>query len=347
MATQHARPTALLVEDDDVIRECVAGWLADEGWTVAAHPTAEAGLSAAKSLRPELAVIDVNLAGAHDGVWLASQLQAAVPSTRVFFATGIDDLPGAATLRENISGYLVKPYSRRDLRHGLATLPFAPSAVKPAAVWPPAALADITGRRYALLAKIREVLSYSFRANERMAAALLPGEDAARLGGFSRHTAAVAKSLALDAALVPELERAVCFSEIGRRVYPQPGDVAGLSTREAFELIELGYPEESRWAMSALGMPVAGELVARLSATYRADAHQTATPSSMEMAVRILKGMLVWREAIDGSALRGYEPRPAAMDAMMRLRDPHAGVDPRVADAIEATSFRTDGAAVS
>lgn len=346
MAPQQERPTALLVEDDDVIRECVAGWLADEGWAVEAHPTAEAGLAAAKTLRPQLAVVDVKLAGTYDGVWLAAQLQAAVPSTRVFFATGIDDLPGAATLRANISGYLVKPYSRRDLRHGLATLSFAPSAVKPAAAWPPAALDDIKGRRYALLAKIREVLAHSFRANERMAAALLPGEDPARLGALSRQAAAVAKSFALDAALIPEIERAMCFSQIGRRVYPESGDVPGLSTREALELIELGYPEESRWAMSALGMPVAGELVARLSPTYRADAHQTATPSSMEMAVRILRGMLVWREAIDGSTSRGYAPKPAAVDAMMRLRDPHSGVDPRIADAIDATNFREDGAAV-
>lgn len=346
MALQQERPTVLLVEDDDVIRECVAGWLADEGWTVDAHPTAEAGLLAARALRPQLAVVDVKLAGAYDGVWLASQLQAVVPSTRVFFATGIDDLSGAATLRANISGYLVKPYSRGDLRHGLATLPFAPSPVKPAATWPPDALEGIKRRRYELLAEIRQVLSHSFPSTERMAAAVLPGEDAARLGALSRQAAAMAKSFSLAATLISEIERAVCFSQIGRRVFPEPDDVSGLSKREALGLIEMGYPEESRWAMSALGMPVAGELVARLSPTSPGEAHQAAAPSSMELAVGIVKGILVWRDAMDVSTSRGYEPRPAALDAMMRLRDPHSGVDPRVADAIEATTFGPDGAVV-
>ena len=98
------RPTALLIEDDDVIRECVAGWLTDEGWAVQALPSAEDGLSAAKSFRPQLALLDVKLAGLHDGMWLASQLQASVPTTRVLFATGIDDLTGAATVRANVAG---------------------------------------------------------------------------------------------------------------------------------------------------------------------------------------------------------------------------------------------------
>ena len=336
------RPTALLIEDDDVIRECVAGWLTDEGWAVQALPSAEDGLSAAKSSRPQLAVLDVKLAGLHDGMWLASQLQASVPTTRVFFATGIDDLPGAATLRANVAGYLVKPYSRRDLHHALATLPFAPSANRSAAEWPPAVLEELKVRRQTLLANIRTVLAQANGGEERLVAALLPEEDPKQLSDLCRLSSEIARRLNVDPLLMPDIERAVCFSHVGRQVLPTPADVPQLSSRDALQLIEAGYLEESRWALFAMGMPVAGEIVARLSLGVDGPPHRGAH-SPMDAAVRVAKGVLVWKNALALATSRGYEARQAANDAMMRVRDPHTGVDAKVADAIEAICLDGDG----
>lgn len=96
--------TALVVEDDEIVRRMMSAWLTEDGWTVVSAPSADEGLEIAITLRPQLAVCDVRLKGAHDGVWLSTSLLACTPRTRVIFATGIDNLPGGATLRANVAG---------------------------------------------------------------------------------------------------------------------------------------------------------------------------------------------------------------------------------------------------
>lgn len=327
------RPSALIVEDHDVIRACVAAWLTNDGWAVHSSPSAEEALTLARVVQPQFALIDVQLSGSHDGLWLAGQLQATVPSARVLFATGSKDLPGSATLRANVSGYLVKPYSHRDLTHALSTLPCHPLRLSAPPAWPPATQSTIDARRRDLLRRIHTALEGVYAADEQLAAALMPGLDTEELARLRDDTVGVARWLRLDTMLIDELERAVCFGQLGRVVFPDPAHVPELSVVAAQELIERHYPEESFWAMSALGMPVAGELV-----TLAGDPEtlERSSPTTLEVAARVLHGMLLWREMLALHVSRGLDRHSAAIESAAMLKRTHAAVDPRVAEALTA-----------
>ena len=321
---------ALLVEDDAVIRDCVAAWLADLGWLVTAVATAEDALVAVRDTRCAIAVVDVKLQGARDGVWLAGQLQQQAPLVSVVFATGIEDLPGDASLRPNVRGYLVKPYSRRDLQRVLAAVPRpAPPAVLG---WPPRVRAFIATRRMALFERIREAVRWHYRTDERLAATIMAGTDPDTLTRARLEARAVARRVGLDVALTREVERAVCFCQIGREVLPTPADAPELAPGELAALVARDMLAEGQWALDALGMPIAGDLLAR---TALPPLPVSAARTPIDHAADVLRGVLVWRESLADRTAQGSEPRQAALDALMHVRDDHAAIDPAVADAIE------------
>jgi len=60
---QDAAISVLLVDDDEMIRECVAAYLEDEGFTVHAADCGEAGLETVVSLHPVVCISDMRLPG--------------------------------------------------------------------------------------------------------------------------------------------------------------------------------------------------------------------------------------------------------------------------------------------
>lgn len=106
----------LIVEDEDVVANTMDRWLSTLGYPVSQARTAEDALDVMKGTHPGVAICDVGLPGEHDGLWLVDQLRQDYPDTAVILATGRDYLPPAATLRDGIVSYLLKPFGRDRLR---------------------------------------------------------------------------------------------------------------------------------------------------------------------------------------------------------------------------------------
>jgi CheY-like chemotaxis protein len=118
----------LLVEDDPVVACSTQGELEDAGHEVLgpAHDVGEA-LRLVREQRPDLALVDINLAGDDEGVDLARRLK------REF---------GVASLF--VSGQLAAARSNKDAALGLLKKPYDPSALTGSL---PVAEAVMAGRR--------------------------------------------------------------------------------------------------------------------------------------------------------------------------------------------------------
>jgi CheY-like chemotaxis protein len=114
----------LVVEDDYFVSLTIEGDLSDAGYdVVGVVATGEAALARADSLRPDLAIVDIRLAGTLDGVETATELLRR--GIRCIFATAHSDLQ----TRERAQaaqplGWLTKPFTSGDLlqavRQGLS-----------------------------------------------------------------------------------------------------------------------------------------------------------------------------------------------------------------------------------
>ncbi|MBZ6384121.1 hybrid sensor histidine kinase/response regulator [Sphingomonas sanguinis] len=108
------RRTALLVEDDDLIRMNTGEMLEEAGFVVVEAASAEEALTALQTTPVDVLVTDLNLPGA-SGQELAAKARALRPDALVVFATGD---PGAVAKEENCV-VLAKPYDARALARAL------------------------------------------------------------------------------------------------------------------------------------------------------------------------------------------------------------------------------------
>lgn len=322
--------TALVVEDDEIIRRVVSVWLEESGWTVAAVATADEGLAVVSTLKPNLAVCDVRLPGIHDGMWLAMELLARTPHTRVIFATGVDNLPGGATLRANVAGYIVKPFRRRDLMAIVADITFGPTAESD---WPQVVAADMEARRRQLIADIRAAVTSMPRSDAALAVALIPGETRERVQELTALTLGVCQRLEVNESDRPHLVRAVVFANLGRRVCPEVSAITAADTVTVSDRLRFDVPLETRWALTLLGMPEAGEMAGLLSVVDPPLGHETRRRAGR--AAQVLRGLVGWRELTDALP-RGTDREVTVTDALMRLRSGSFGIDAAVRVAIEA-----------
>ena len=106
--------TTLIVDDEALPRDVLAGWVRDHGFNARTAPDARSALVLMEDAPPEVAVVDVRMPGP-DGLWLADQIRQHYPATAVVVSTGTLDLDSALwCLRDDVFGYLVKPYSRAE-----------------------------------------------------------------------------------------------------------------------------------------------------------------------------------------------------------------------------------------
>lgn len=105
----------LVVEDDYFVSLAIEGDLVDAGYeVVAVVATGEAALAKADNSRPDLAIVDIRLAGTLDGVETATELLRR--GIRCIFATAHSD----QHTRERAQparplGWLTKPFTSGDL----------------------------------------------------------------------------------------------------------------------------------------------------------------------------------------------------------------------------------------
>lgn len=80
--------TVLLVDDDEMIRDCVAAYLEDEGYSVYSADSGEAGLELIASLQPTVCISDMRLPGM-DGEEFIVRAHSVCPDTGYMLHTGL------------------------------------------------------------------------------------------------------------------------------------------------------------------------------------------------------------------------------------------------------------------
>lgn len=110
----RAEPRVLVVEDDAVLRRCVAEELADAGYLVRAAADGRELAGLVGTFRPDVAVLDVMLPGT-SGLALAEQLRRG-GDTAVLFLTARDSIDDRlAGFAAGADDYLVKPFEMVEL----------------------------------------------------------------------------------------------------------------------------------------------------------------------------------------------------------------------------------------
>jgi two-component system, OmpR family, response regulator len=115
MVEQSAKGLVLVVEDEVAIADLVRLYLSRDGFGVQVEHDGEAGLAAARKLRPVACVLDIGLPGI-DGTEICRRLRESGDWTPVIFLTARDDeVDRIVGLELGADDYLTKPFSPREL----------------------------------------------------------------------------------------------------------------------------------------------------------------------------------------------------------------------------------------
>jgi PAS domain S-box-containing protein len=114
------RPSVLVVEDDSIVARDIELCLTELGYAVAAIvPRGEDAVEAAMRTRPDVALMDVRLAGHVDGIDAAREIRAQLQTPVVFLTAYSDDATIERAERAEPHGFIVKPFDERDLRSAI------------------------------------------------------------------------------------------------------------------------------------------------------------------------------------------------------------------------------------
>ena len=117
MATPVPVISVAIVEDDDSIRDSVANWIRKaEGFTcVGEFPNAESAAAKMLELRPDVALVDINLPGL-SGIECVRKLKPQLPNTQFVMVTVYEDATHIFdALAAGATGYLLKRTTRDAL----------------------------------------------------------------------------------------------------------------------------------------------------------------------------------------------------------------------------------------
>lgn len=112
----------LIVDDEEDIRELVAGVLGDEGYDTRTAANAAAALEALAARRPSLVLLDVWLQGSHlDGLEVLEEIKKRDPTIPVLMISGHGNIDTAvAAIRKGASDFIEKPFEADKLLHLVA-----------------------------------------------------------------------------------------------------------------------------------------------------------------------------------------------------------------------------------
>ena len=106
----------VVIEDDRHISDLVAMYLRRDGFRVVQADDAERGLAAVEHESPCLAIVDIGLPGALDGLDVCKRLVAATPPVPVLILSARDDeVDRILGLELGADDYVTKPFSAREL----------------------------------------------------------------------------------------------------------------------------------------------------------------------------------------------------------------------------------------
>jgi len=106
----------LLVDDEETIRLTVSATLENRGLSVLAAGDAAAGLALLDANPFDLAILDLKLPGAMDGIGLMNEIRARSPETVIIMISAFATLDSAiVALRQGAHDYLLKPFTMAQL----------------------------------------------------------------------------------------------------------------------------------------------------------------------------------------------------------------------------------------
>ncbi|MCV2368915.1 response regulator [Roseateles oligotrophus] len=110
-------PKILIVEDEHIVARDLLQQLQELGYNAIGHAVSgEQGIELASRLKPDLVLMDIQLSGAIDGIEAAQQIRAKLNLPVVFLtAFAADEVLARAKLTEPF-GYILKPFTERELR---------------------------------------------------------------------------------------------------------------------------------------------------------------------------------------------------------------------------------------
>ncbi len=109
----------LIVDDEEDIRDLVAGVLEDDGYSARVAADSDAALAAIADRRPSLVLLDVWLKGSRlDGLDLLDEIKRRDPSLPVLVISGHGNLDTAVTaIRRGAADFIEKPFEAEHLLH--------------------------------------------------------------------------------------------------------------------------------------------------------------------------------------------------------------------------------------
>jgi CheY-like chemotaxis protein len=109
-------PRILIVEDDEIIANLISVMLEKRGYNIVGRTgMGEESIILAAELEPDLIIMDINLAGAMDGVTAACLIFQLFQFPIVFLTAHCDDVLLARAKNAQPLGYVIKPFTDRDL----------------------------------------------------------------------------------------------------------------------------------------------------------------------------------------------------------------------------------------
>ncbi len=117
MPTALKKPRILVVEDVTIVARDLALQLVELGYEPVGHATrGEEAIRLAGELRPDLVLMDIQLAGGMDGITAAQALHDRYFLPVVFLTAFAEDDTIARAMETDPFGYILKPFSDRELR---------------------------------------------------------------------------------------------------------------------------------------------------------------------------------------------------------------------------------------
>jgi CheY-like chemotaxis protein len=110
-------PRIMIVEDESIVSMQLTDKLEGMGYEVVGTVrSGEEAVERAQQLRPDLILMDIRLAGAVDGITAASKLRELLNVSLIYLTAQADAATLSRAQLTQPSGYLIKPFSRSDLR---------------------------------------------------------------------------------------------------------------------------------------------------------------------------------------------------------------------------------------
>src|SRR5262245_3459821 len=200
----------------------LASWVNRFGFCAFEAASAETALAQLETTPTDIALCDVNMPG-RDGVWLAARIRERYPTTAVIMATSVDDADVAvSTLKNDVVGYLLKPFDAARLGEALSL----------GVDWHRASVGDkelhhalqgrLRARRATVAATLAGAQESTNDAVDSLVSMLQMHEKDGRGHALrvTRLAVALADELGIDDASIEELERGAMLHDVGKLDMP-------------------------------------------------------------------------------------------------------------------------------